>query len=51
MIVTLVLTGSPENPDYVIEFPDWLLDDYGLPDWVSFSLSETLFMLMEKSYY
>jgi hypothetical protein len=42
VIVTLVLTGSPENPDYVIEFPGWLLDDYGLPDWDSFSLSETV---------
>ncbi len=42
VIVTLVLTGSPENPDYVIEFPGWLLDDYGLPDWDSFSLSEAV---------
>lgn len=42
VIVTLVLTGSPQNPDYVIEFPGWLLDDYGLPDWDSFSLSEAV---------
>jgi len=31
--VIVTLTGNPENPDYVIEFPGWLLDDYGLPDW------------------
>jgi hypothetical protein len=42
VIVALVLTDSPENPDYVIEFPGWLLDDYGLPDWDSFSLTETV---------
>lgn len=32
-IVRLVPTGDPENPDYVIEFPGWLIDDYGLPVW------------------
>lgn len=36
VIVTLTLTGTPEDPDYVVEFPGWLLDDYGLPDWDSF---------------
>ncbi len=40
VIVTLSLAGDPENPDYVIEFPGWLLDDYGLPDWDSFVLPE-----------
>lgn len=40
VIITLVLIDTPENPDYVIEFPGWLLDDYGLPDWDTFSLSE-----------
>lgn len=40
VIVTLVLLGSSENPDYVIEFPGWLIDDYGLPDWNSFALPE-----------
>ena len=38
VIVALTLAGDPENPDYVIEFPGWLLDDYGLPDWDSFVL-------------
>jgi hypothetical protein len=42
VIVTLVLTNSPENPNYVIEFPGWLLDDYGLPDWNSFPLPEVV---------
>ena len=36
VIVALTLTGDPDNPDYVIAFPSWLLDDYGLPDWDSF---------------
>jgi len=40
VIVTLTLAGAPENPDYVIEFPGWLLDDYGLPNWDSFVLPE-----------
>jgi len=40
VIVTLVLIAPPENPEYVIEFPGWLLDDYGLPDWDSFPCSE-----------
>jgi hypothetical protein len=40
VIVTLVPTDCQENPDYVIEFPGWLLDDYGLPNWVSLSPSE-----------
>jgi len=38
--VTLTLAGDPENLDYVVEFPGWLLDDYGLPDWDSFLLPE-----------
>lgn len=42
VIVALVLTDSPENPDYVLEFPGWLLDDYGLPDWDSFSMTEAV---------
>jgi len=42
VIVTLVLAGPPDNPDYVIEFPGWLLDDYGLPVWDSFPLSEAV---------
>ncbi len=36
--VTLTLSGDPDNPDYGIAFPSWLLDDYGLPDWDSFVL-------------
>lgn len=32
-LVRLVPTGDPHNPDYVIEFPGWLIDDYGLPIW------------------
>ncbi len=42
VIVTLTLVGDPENPDFVIEFPGWLLDDYGLPDWDSFVLSSNI---------
>jgi hypothetical protein len=38
VIVALTLTGTPDNPNYVIAFPGWLLDDYGLPDWMSFVL-------------
>jgi hypothetical protein len=40
VIVTLTLTGTPAEPDYVVEFPGWLLDDYGLPDWDSFLLPQ-----------
>jgi hypothetical protein len=35
-IVFLVPTGDPHNPDYVLELPAWLLDNYGLPDWGAF---------------
>ena len=44
-IVTLLLTDPPHNPDYVIEFPGWLLDDYGLPDWNSFILPGSVLTL------
>jgi len=37
-IVSLVVSGDPANPDYVIEFPGWLIDDYGLPIWQPLSL-------------
>jgi hypothetical protein len=40
VIVTLTVAGDPEKPDYVVEFPGWLLDDYGLPDWNSFLLPQ-----------
>jgi len=40
VIVILTLTGTPAEPDYVVEFPGWLLDDYGLPDWDSFLLPQ-----------
>ena len=40
VIVALVSTGDQEDPDYVLEFPGWLIDDYGLPDWNSFRLPE-----------
>lgn len=43
--VTLTLAGNPLDPDYVLEFPGWLLDDYGLPDWDSFLLPEGLSIL------
>jgi hypothetical protein len=39
-IVSLMLTDGRQDPDYVIEFPGWLIDDYGLPDWNSFSLPD-----------
>ena len=40
--VIVSLTGDPENPAFVIGFPGWLLDDYGLPDWLSFILPENV---------
>jgi len=40
VIVTLTVAGTPAEPDYVVEFPGWLLDDYGLPDWDSFLLPQ-----------
>jgi hypothetical protein len=36
VIVTLVSTNDPETPEYVIKFPGWLIDQYGLPDWTTF---------------
>ena len=38
VIVHFFFSGDPENPDYVIAFPGWLLDDYGLPVWQPLSL-------------
>jgi len=37
-IVRLTVADDPTAPDPVIEFPGWLLDDYGLPPWDTFIL-------------
>lgn len=37
-IVRLVIIAGPAGPEYVIELPAWLLDDYGLPRWEAFRL-------------
>jgi hypothetical protein len=41
-IVRLVDTAAPDGPGSVIEFPGWLLDDYGLPPWDTFSVPPPL---------
>jgi hypothetical protein len=40
--VRLVVTDAPDGPRYVLEFPGWLLDDYGLPAWEAFQLPAPL---------
>ena len=37
-IVRLTAADDPNDPRPVVEFPGWLLDDYGLPPWESFVL-------------
>ena len=37
-IVRLTVSDDPNDPRPVIEFPGWLLDDYGLPPWAAFVL-------------
>lgn len=37
-IVRLTVTDDPNAPGPVVEFPGWLLDDYGLPPWEAFVL-------------
>ena len=37
-IVRLTVTDDPNDPRPVVEFPGWLLDDYGLPPWEAFVL-------------
>jgi hypothetical protein len=40
-LVRLVIIDGPAGPQYVIELPGWLLDDYGLPRWEAFRLPPT----------
>ncbi len=37
-IVRLTVSDDPNDPRPVVEFPGWLLDDYGLPPWETFVL-------------
>jgi len=38
VIVHFVSSGDPQDPDYVLQFPGWLIDDYGLPLWLPLAL-------------
>ncbi|PKO20820.1 MAG: hypothetical protein CVU38_18110 [Chloroflexi bacterium HGW-Chloroflexi-1] len=37
-IVRLTVSDDPNDPRPEVEFPGWLLDDYGLPPWEAFVL-------------
>jgi hypothetical protein len=37
-IVRLTVADDPTDPRPVVEFPGWLIDDYGLPPWEAFVL-------------
>jgi hypothetical protein len=39
-IVRLNNSSSDTQEGYIVEFPGWLIDIYGLPDWDSFLISE-----------